>query len=44
MTSMQDARDVVELTVLRDSREVPSASYNVSSGFAVCLRVFKGFL
>lgn len=38
VTSMQDARDVVELTILRDSRETPpshiaSSGYNVSFDF-----------
>uniref|UniRef100_A0A8R1XYG7 PDZ domain-containing protein n=1 Tax=Onchocerca volvulus TaxID=6282 RepID=A0A8R1XYG7_ONCVO len=32
VTSMQDARDVVELTILRDSRETPS-SYITCSGY-----------
>uniref|UniRef100_A0A915Q670 PDZ domain-containing protein n=1 Tax=Setaria digitata TaxID=48799 RepID=A0A915Q670_9BILA len=32
VASMQDARDVIELTVLRDSAEAPSV-YNASSGY-----------
>ncbi|CAG9540465.1 unnamed protein product [Cercopithifilaria johnstoni] len=34
VTSMQDARDVIELTILRDSRETPS-SYIASSGYTI---------
>uniref|UniRef100_A0A0R3RRW7 Protein lap1 n=1 Tax=Elaeophora elaphi TaxID=1147741 RepID=A0A0R3RRW7_9BILA len=34
VTSMQDAQDVVELTILRDSRETPSP-YMTSSGYII---------
>ncbi|VDN02315.1 unnamed protein product [Thelazia callipaeda] len=34
VTSMQDARDIVELTILRDLRGTPSVSHNASSGYA----------
>ncbi|KAM3728313.1 Protein lap1 [Dirofilaria immitis] len=34
VTSMQDARDIVELTVLRDSREIPS-SYTAYTGYTI---------
>lgn len=36
MTSMQDAKDVVDLTILRDSRDASTSFNNASSGYAVC--------
>lgn len=40
VTSMQDARDVVELTILRDSCEIPSP-YIASSSYTVRIFDFR---